>query len=86
MRGQASVAISLSDEERDFLEAQLRRHNAARSLSGRCRMLLRCADGVTSKEIAAELGHSEHTVGKWRWRFAEYRIEGLSDEYRAGHP
>ena len=86
MRGRASVAIALSDEERGFLEAQLRRHKAARSLSDRCRIVLRCADGLTSKEIAAELGHSEHTVGKWRRRFAEHRIEGLSYEYRAGRP
>jgi transposase len=86
MRGRASIAIALSDEERGFLEAQLRRHKAARSLSDRCRIVLRCADGLTSKQIAAELGHSEHTVGKWRRRFAEHRIEGLSDEYRAGRP
>ncbi|SDX93378.1 helix-turn-helix domain-containing protein, partial [Roseicitreum antarcticum] len=86
MRGRASVAIALSEEERVFLEAQLRRHKAARSLSDRCRIVLRCAGGLTSKEIAAELGHSEHTVGKWRRRFAEHRIEGLSDEYRAGRP
>ncbi len=33
MRGRASVAIELSDEERSFLEAQLRRHKAERSLS-----------------------------------------------------
>ena len=86
MRGRASVAIELSDDERAFLEAQLRRHKAARSLSDRCRIVLRCAEGLTSKEIAAELGHSEHTVGKWRRRFAEHRVEGLSDEYRAGRP
>jgi putative transposase len=86
MRGRASIAIALSDEERGFLEAQLRRHKAARSLSDRCRIVLRCAEGLTSKEIAAELGHSEHTVGKWRRRFAKHRIEGLSDEYRAGRP
>lgn len=86
MRGRASVAIELSEEERSFLEAQLRRHTAARSLSDRCRIVLRCADGFTSKEVASELGHSEHTVGKWRRRFAAHRIEGLSDEYRAGRP
>lgn len=86
MRDRASVAIALSDEERGFLQAQLRRHKAARSLSDRCRIVLRCADGLTSKEIAAKLGHSEHTVGKWRRRFARHRNEGLSDEYRAGRP
>ena len=59
MRGRASVVIELSDDERAFLEAQLRRHKAARSLSDRCRIVLRCAEGLTSKEIAAELGHSE---------------------------
>ncbi|WP_226781357.1 IS630 family transposase [Oceaniglobus trochenteri] len=86
MRGRESVVIDLSVEERRFLESQLRRHKAARSLSDRCRIVLRCADGLNSKEVAAELGHSEHTVGKWRRRFAEHRIEGLSDEYRAGRP
>lgn len=86
MRGRESVAIDLSVDERGFLEAQLRRHRAARSLSDRCRIVLRCADGLNSKEVAAELGHSEHTVGKWRRRFAEHRIAGLSDEYRAGRP
>ena len=28
----------------------------------------------------------EHTVGKWRRRFVEDGIEGLTDEYRAGRP
>lgn len=28
----------------------------------------------------------EHTVGKWRRRFVEGRLEGLTDEYRAGRP
>lgn len=86
MRGRTSVAIELNDEERGFLEAQLRKHKAERSLSDRCRIVLRCADGLTSKQVAAELGHAEHTVGKWRRRFAEHRIEGVSDEYRAGRP
>ncbi len=86
MRGRAAVAIELSDEERRFLEAQLRRHKAARSLSDRCRMVLRCSAGLSNKEVAAELGHGEHTVGKWRRRFAAHRMEGLSDEYREGRP
>ena len=49
-------------------------------------MILRCADGLTSKAVAAELGVHEHTVGKWRRRFLEQRIEGLLDEPRPGRP
>lgn len=86
MRCRAAVAIDLRDKERTFLEAQLRRHMAARSLSDRCRIVSRYAAGLSSKEVVTELGHSEHTVGKWRRRFAEHQIEGLSDEYREGRP
>lgn len=86
MRGRAASVIVLSDEERAFLESQVRRHKTARSLSDRCRMVLLCAEGLSSKEVALRLGHSEHTVGKWRRRFAAHRTEGLTDEYRSGRP
>lgn len=85
VRGVAD-AVVLSGEERAFLESQVRRHRAPRSLSDRCRMVLLCAEGLTSKEVARRLEASEHTVGKWRRRFAQHRIEGLSDEYRPGRP
>ena len=84
--GRPLAALVLSDEERSFLEAQVRRHRVARSLSDRCRMILRCADGLGNKAVAAELGMHEHTVGKWRRRFVKNRIEGLSDEPRPGRP
>ena len=38
-------------------------------------MILRCADGLTNKAVAIELGVHEHTVGKWRRRFLKERIE-----------
>ena len=76
----------LSDEERSYLERQVRRRRVARSISDRCRMILHCADGLTNKAVAAELGVHEHTVGKWRRRFLKERIEGLSDEPRPGRP
>ena len=84
--GRPMAALVLSDEERSFLEAQVRRHRVARSLSDRCRMILRCADGLGNKAVAAEVGVSAHTVGKWRRRFLEDRIDGLSDEPRPGRP
>jgi putative transposase len=86
MPGRVADAIVLSTEERSFLEAQARRHKAARSLSDRCRMILLCAEGLESKEVGTRLGVHEHTVGKWRRRFVKDRIEGLTDEYRLGRP
>ena len=84
--GRLMAVLVLSDEERSYLERQARRRRVARSLSDRCRMILRCADGLTNKAVAIELGVHEHTVGKWRRRFLKERIEGLSDEPRPGRP
>ncbi len=86
MVGRLADEVVLSEEEHAFLEAQVRRHKAARSLSDRCRMILLCAEGLQSKEVGARLGVHEHTVGKWRRRFVRDRIEGLTDEYRPGRP
>lgn len=49
-------------------------------------MVLLCAEGLQSKEVADSLGVHEHTVGKWRCRFGQDGIEGLTDEYQAGWP
>ena len=84
--GRPMAVLVLSDEERSYLERQARRRRVARSLSDRCRMILRCADGLTNKAVALELGVHEHTVGKWRRRFLKERIDGLSDEPRPGRP
>ncbi len=84
--GRPIAPLILSSDEREYLERQVRRHRAARSSSERCRVILRCADGIPSKTIASELGLHEHTVGKWRRRFLKDRIDGLLDEARAGRP
>ncbi|QRZ14335.1 IS630 family transposase (plasmid) [Paracoccus methylovorus] len=86
MVGRVADEVVLSAAERGFLEAQVRRHKAARSLSDRCRIILLCAEGLQSKEVGARLGVHEHTVGKWRRRSVRDRIEGLTDEYRPGRP
>lgn len=84
--GRPIAPLVLSSDERAYLERQVRGHRVARSLSERCRVILRCADGVPSKSVASELGVHEHTVGKWRRRFLKDRIEGLLDEARPGRP
>ena len=83
--GRPVAALILSDEEQSFLERQARRRRVVeRSMAERCRMILHCAEGLTNKVVAAELGVHEHTVGKWRRRFLKQRIDGLSDEPRPG--
>ena len=86
VRGRPIEPLVLSAQERTYLERQVRRHRVARSLSERCRAILRCADGLPSKSVAAELGIHEHTVGKWRRRFLKDRCDGLFDEARPGRP
>ena len=84
--GRPMAPLVLSLDERTYLERQVRRRRLARSLSERCRIILRCADGLGSKAIAAEFGVHEHTVGKWRRRFLRDRVDGLLDETRPGRP
>src|SRR3989337_3564723 len=84
--GRPTAPLALEPEEREYLERQVRRRRVARSMSERCRIILRCADGIQSKVVAAELGVHEHTVGKWRRRFLKDRVEGLLDESRPGRP
>ena len=86
VRGRPTAPLVLSAQERAYLERQVRRHRIARSLSERCRVILRCADGIASKDVAIELGVHEHTVGKWRRRFLKDRCDGLLDEARPGRP
>src|SRR5258708_23411410 len=86
VRGRPIEPLVLSAQERTYLERQVRRHRVARSLSERCRAILRCADDLPSKSVAAELGIHEHTVGKWRRRLLKERCDGLFDEARPGRP
>lgn len=85
-KGRPIEPLAVTADERAYLERQVRRHRVARSLSERCRIILRCADGLQSKVVASELGVHEHTVGKWRRRFLSHRIDGLLDEARPGRP
>ena len=52
----------------------------------RARIVLLAAGGLSNTAIAGKLGVSRRTVGLWRARFAERRLEGLDDEPRPGAP
>jgi transposase len=80
------VDVSLGEKEREVLERWARRPTSAQALALRCRIVLAAADGEPSKDIAARLGCSTQTVGRWRGRFATRGIDGLHDEPRPGKP
>jgi transposase len=84
--GKAAVAIELTVAERAELEDLAGRRRTAQGLARRARIVLAAADGRENKAIARALAADENTVGKWRWRFAERRLDGLYDEPRPGAP
>jgi transposase len=84
--GRPTPDVVLSPQERETLERWARRPKSAQALAKRCRIVLAAADGCTNGEIAAELSLARATVGKWRRRFAELRLDGLQDEPRPGAP
>jgi len=81
-----AITIILDEAEERFLSALTRKHGAPQALAGRARIILAAADGLTNKQIAAQVGLCAATVGTWRNRFAERRMDGLYDEPRPGAP
>jgi transposase len=78
--------LTLTEDERETLVRWSRRATSAQALAQRCRIVLGCAEGKSNQQVAAELGIWPQTVGKWRRRFLEARLDGLSDEPRPGAP
>ena len=78
--------VTLTDDERAKLGAWVRRPKTAQRLALRSRIVLAAADGASNTAIAAEFGVCLPTVGKWRQRFLDRRLDGLTDEPRPGPP
>ncbi len=86
MAGRRLAALVLSEAERAELGSLAARRNTAQALALRARIVLGCAAGEQNKMVAARLRVAPMTVGKWRRRFVERRIDGLRDEPRTGAP
>jgi transposase len=78
-------AISLTDVERQTLTAWSRGKTTPVRLMQRACIALLAAGGSDNQTIAAELRLTPETVGLWRHRFAELRLDGIvKDAPRGG--
>jgi len=84
--GRPLPALELTAEERRELSGFAASRSLPHALVARARLVLWAAENTSNQEIAGRLGWSSPTVGKWRQRFVEHRLQGIYDELRPGRP
>jgi len=76
----------LSKQERESLQALIRRSTAAQRDVWRAKLALMVHEGHATSAIASALGLSRPTVTLWRERLACFGLEGLQEAPRPGRP
>ena len=76
--GRPKQELILTAEERAKLELMARRPKTDQRTAERARIVLDCAAGLSNTAVAAKRRVTLQTVGKWRQRFIEGRLEALS--------
>jgi transposase len=57
-----------------------------RNIAFRAKIVLACGEGLLNTEVARRLKTGAASVGRWRKRFIEGRVDALYDEPRVGMP
>jgi transposase len=78
--------IQLTTEEEATLRQWLRQGTSEQRLVERAKVILLSHEGLTVEKIAERLSTRTARVSKWRQRFAQSRMAGLSDAPRSGKP
>jgi len=84
--GRPKKPLEIAPEDRAKLSMIARRPKSAQAMAMRARIVLSCGQGLSNSEVAQKLHVTGATVGKWRERFRESRLDGLLDEPRVGAP
>lgn len=78
-RGRPPRPVELTSEQKQDLERWARGRTVSHQLVQRARIILLCAEGKGTGEVAELVGVWPRTVTKWRKRFAEGGVEALTD-------
>ena len=78
--------IHLTDAQRNDLQEITRSRALPAEFVQRAKVVLLPADGVSARTVAAKLDVSRPTIAKWRRRFLEDGVEGLTSRYRGRAP
>lgn len=84
--GRPKAPLVLTADEREELVRLTQRARVNRNLAFRAKLVLSCAEGSSSADVARRCRTSNQTVCKWRQRFIAQRLDGLFDEPRVGAP
>jgi hypothetical protein len=79
-RGRPVERLVVGFEEKLTLQRYARQAHISPALAMRARIVLECAEGRLNGDVARDLGVTIQTVGRWRRRFVEYRLDGLNTE------
>src|SRR5438105_12042177 len=71
-------AAAISSEHREVLEGWVQSGRTPQSIATRARIILKAAEGLPNRRIAAEAGASRPTVILWRKRFGEGGPQALT--------
>ena len=80
------VRIKLSDEDKAILSMWTSSGKTEQRLAKRATVILLSNEGVPLSDISARTGLTRKVCSKWRKRFAELGIPGLSDMPGRGRP
>jgi putative transposase len=79
MRGPKPPRVELTGEEREGLDALIRRHTTPQQMALRGRIIVAAAEGQNNCQIARQLGIHAETVRVWRMRWLGMQAASLED-------